>query len=338
MQRSHGMHSRWAKNPGEQRYRTARIGCRCSEKVDGTARGSGECDDTVARCLSRLGPFSLLKRSRMPSGAATHSIQATAFTTYLTLVERWDGTAWTIQTSPNPDTVLNGLLGVACRTASECTGVGYTSSKALVERWNGTTWKVQPTLIPSSGQEPYLQKVACPAANACTAVGWYINVSFAEASLVEHWNGTSWTIEFIPSPGGAFDTLLVGVSCTTATACTAVGGYDTAPSGTLSPLAERSTAGGWSVQPTPTLAGFLDDVACVAASSCIAVGSQGTISAVTLAERWNGTAWIVQATPDPSPRDDAPFLRGVVCTGATDCTAVGDQSFVQSIFSGHYAG
>ena len=43
---------------------------------------------------------------------------------------------------------------------------------------------------------------------------------------------------------------------------------------------------------------ILNGVACTSASACTAVGNQTL--AKTLAERWNGRTWQVQATPNPA--------------------------------------
>jgi hypothetical protein len=42
----------------------------------------------------------------------------------------------------------------------------------------------------------------------------------------------------------------------------------------------------------------------------------------TLAESWNGSAWAIQPTPDPSATQGS-TLSAVSCTSATSCTAVG---------------
>jgi hypothetical protein len=42
-----------------------------------------------------------------------------------TLIEQWNGTAWSILDSPNNGTATNQLSGVTCASASECWGVGY---------------------------------------------------------------------------------------------------------------------------------------------------------------------------------------------------------------------
>jgi hypothetical protein len=160
----------------------------------------------------------------------------------------------------------------------------------------------------------------------CTAVGyyWYSGVT---VSLAEGWDGTSWTIQPTPNPSGATDSSLWGVSCTSATACTAVGAYETnASTQTQVALAERWDGTAWTIQTTPNPTGArrssLSGVSCTSATACTAVGNYKNSAGrqVTLAERWEGTRWTIQATPNPT--GDDPFLTGVSCTSAT-CTAVG---------------
>ncbi len=96
----------------------------------------------------------------------------------------------------------------------------------LAETWNGTAWTIQTTPNPTGATESHLYAVSCSAATACTAVGWYYNTSDAELTLAEAWNGTAWTIQTTPNPTGTTGSQLEGVTCSTATACTAVGFYD----------------------------------------------------------------------------------------------------------------
>ena len=55
----------------------------------------------------------------------------------------------------------------------------------------------------------------------------------------------------------------------------------------------------WSIMPTPSLPNSrLDAVSCTSASACTAVGAKSNSAGnATLAERWNGKVWAVQATP-----------------------------------------
>lgn len=119
--------------------------------------------------------------------------------------------------------------------------------------------------------------------------------------------GTGWVIQPTPIPSGTTTSHLTGVSCTSASACTAVGFYSTS-SGSRA-LAERWNGTSWKIQPTPSSANpedflLLFSVSCTSATSCTAVGSSG---GRPLAERWNGTSWKIQPTP-PSLR--ARLVRG----------------------------
>ena len=69
--------------------------------------------------------------------------------------------------------------------------------------------------------------VSCTSATACTAVGILIGyVGPILAPVAEAWNGTSWTIQNTPTPSGAgYPSQFNAVSCTSATACRAVGSY-----------------------------------------------------------------------------------------------------------------
>ncbi len=246
------------------------------------------------------------------------------------LAERWNGTAWTIRTTPNPGSA-SYLSAVSCTSASACTAVGhyYTSTGAtvtLAERWNGTTWTVQTTPNPSGATASYLSAVSCSSASACTAVGYYLTGTGATATLAERWNGTTWTIQTTPNPSGATASYLLGVSCISASACTATG-FSTAGS-TDQALAERWNGTTWTTQatanPSGATASQLYGVSCTSASACTAVGNYQTSTGTTaaLAEHWNGTTWSVQPTAHPSDAT-ADYLSGVSCTSASACTGVG---------------
>src|SRR5205085_9659348 len=66
-----------------------------------------------------------------------------------TLTEHWDGTAWTIVTSPNKGVPQgNFLSGIACASTSDCWSVGYYTPanenfhRTLIEHWNGAAWSI----------------------------------------------------------------------------------------------------------------------------------------------------------------------------------------------------
>ena len=105
----------------------------------------------------------------------------------VTLAERWDGTSWTVQTTPNPTGSSESTLArVSCGSASACTAVGssFTNSATLAEAWDGTSWTIQATPNPP-GAFAQLNGVWCDAASACTAVGAYARKGGAGLTLAE---------------------------------------------------------------------------------------------------------------------------------------------------------
>jgi hypothetical protein len=243
------------------------------------------------------------------------------------LVERWNGTKWTIQKAPTPAAAPGGLDAVSCISVSACTAVGSrlnstrTTGLTFAERWNGTEWSIQKTPTPADSVSneggPALIDVSCHSANACVAVGDYETSTGRFMPLVERWNGTEWSIQKSPKPpAGAKYNGLSGVSCTSATACTAVGGFDNGMA-----VAERWNGTEWVLQKTPSASGrSLFKVSCTSAHACTAVGIHRI---ATLVEHWNGTKWVTQRTPNVA-RELGPTLRDVSCISARVCTAVGD--------------
>lgn len=252
-----------------------------------------------------------------------------------TLDEHWNGTAWSITTTPNPAGAKGSLLnGVACTATASCIAVGSykkTSSgnpMALAERWNGTAWSILSTPNPSGNRGVTLNSVGCSSASACTAAGDWFNSSDTEVTLAERWNGTSWSIQTTINPTTHLSELL-GVACAAATACMAVG--DEINSSFLEvPLVEQWNGTSWSVLSTPSISGsmgaWFESVSCATATGCNSVGANLNSSGVevTLAEKWNGSAWSIKSTPNPGTATQS-FLLAVSCV-PTACTATGAYS------------
>jgi hypothetical protein len=252
--------------------------------------------------------------------------------TGLTLVERWNGTKWATEPSPSPGAARSSELdAVSCASATACTGVGsYVNSAGaeltLAQAWNGKKWMIDPT-PPTGGNYSFLNGVSCVSVRACIAVGSYTNSRDASATLAEIWNGTKWTIESTPNEAGRTNSSLYGASCTSATACVAVGSYTVvvSPGGTI---AERWNGKKWTLQRSPNAVygSSLSGVSCTAANACTAVGSYQPDPEyqrfATLAEAWNGKKWSAEVPPNP-PGRTASSLSGISCTAANACVAVG---------------
>jgi len=161
-----------------------------------------------------------------------------------TLAERWDGTAWSIQPTPNPPGVqFASLAGVSCTSPSVCLATGGSDVGTLAERWNGTTWTIQPTPNPSGGQNILLASVACPSSSACTAFGFDKTGAGQHLTLAERWNGHTWRIQPTPAIVTA-DIGFPSVACPTFSACVAVASYtNNGPNLTLAEQWNRTNSG-----------------------------------------------------------------------------------------------
>ena len=251
------------------------------------------------------------------------------------LAETWNGTTWTIQTIPNPSGATNTSLdSISCTNANACTAVGSDDTSAgtetpLAETWNGTTWTIQTIPNPSGATNTSLDSISCTNANACTAVGSDDTSAGTETPLAETWNGTTWTIQTTAEAGGAVASVLGSVSCSAANACIAVG-YSGSVGAEVT-LAEQWNGIKWAIQTAPNpngaLTSFLDGVSCAPDGTCFAVGAYQDSSGneVTLAEKWDGSTWGIQSTPDPSGAL-ASSLDGVSCPAKSVCTAVGSST------------
>jgi hypothetical protein len=194
----------------------------------------------------------------------------------LTLAERWDGTAWTIQATPNfPGTNSDSqLVSVSCTTASACLAAGFGSGGTLAERWDGTTWTIQTTQNPSKYVNSF-SGVSCSSATACTAVGITGGSDQLNHPLIERWDGGTWTVQDPNNPSVAS---LSGVSCNSATSCAAVGNYGstTPPRSPFVALAERWDGSTWTIQsvsaPASANASYLTSDSCAPAAPCTAAG------------------------------------------------------------------
>ena len=87
------------------------------------------------------------------------------------------------------------------------------------------------SLALGSGRSGSLNGVSANSATDAWAVGYYINpTTFANETLVLHWNGTEWSKVASPNPGGtSANDALSGVSANSAIGAWAVGGYPFGP-------------------------------------------------------------------------------------------------------------
>ena len=182
----------------------------CASKSTCTAVGSYGKGTTYTMLAERWnGTKWSIQKTPRPTGARDSFLYGVACTsessctavglsddsnfTTVTLAEHWNGTKWSIQSTPNP-TGGGGLNGVSCTSQSACTAVGSYGPgpriHTLAERWNGTKWSIQKTPNPTGATDSSLHGVACTSQSACTTVGYYSRtMARTYMTLAERWNG-----------------------------------------------------------------------------------------------------------------------------------------------------
>jgi hypothetical protein len=248
-------------------------------------------------------------------------------------VEHWDGTSWSTIRSPQPANYENDLYAVATLSPSNVWAVGsYENSQngylepqdTLVEHWDGTQWSV----IASPSSQAFfntLSGVAALAPDDIWAVGSQESLSGTSQTLIEHWNGTLWSI--VPSPNvGSYDNELEGVDALSPDDIWAIGDSSDGKGGNRT-LVEQWNGQQWSVVPSPSIGTFpnyLREVAGVAPDDLWTVGTYwsypGDITN-TLTEHWNGTQWSVATSPNPPGGDND--LSGVAALATNNVWATG---------------
>src|SRR5439155_14251360 len=123
---------------------------------------------------------------------------------YNTLIEHWNGNAWSVVASPNPTgSIYNFIWGIAAGTPNDIWVMGRAYDGAtypgLFERWNGSTWS-----IVSSGptDQSYTELYGAVALSSTDvwAVGREGDGFNTNLTLVEHWDGSNWSRIAHPEP------------------------------------------------------------------------------------------------------------------------------------------
>jgi hypothetical protein len=212
----------------------------------------------------------------------------------------------------------------------------------LVLHWNGTSWIH--TALPEYGTGSYLDAVDAVSATDVWAVGYYDTASSQCQTLLERWNGTTWTrvpspastrpAEAATAPAGPAQlaltgTFLQGVSGTSASSAWAVG-YDVVASPPVYSVSVilRWNGTNWARVPSPDPGGgtnvYLNAVTSLSPTDAWAVGYDTTAAGGTqpLVAHWNGTRWTLVTAPNPA-KGGFLDLDGVSAASPSDVWAVG---------------
>ncbi len=233
-----------------------------------------------------------------------------------TLIEHWNGSAWSMVSSPNPY-MTQDLYSVAAVSTSDIWAVGQGFSYSpygyttLAEHWNGSAWSE----VSSPGYVA-LRGVTAVASNNVWAVG---------GSQILHWNGTSWSIVTSPQPPNGDGYELRAVAAVSASNIWAVG-YEEIAAGegyVYDPLIEHWDGSSWQLAPGADPNAGTTFLSGVTAPSSTSVWAVGITLGQSFVERWNGTQWARVSSPNPSATQDS--LQAATALPATgDVWAVGE--------------
>jgi hypothetical protein len=203
----------------------------------------------------------------------------------------WNGTAWSSVALPlpanaNSNTTLNAIsadgpsdiwiVGTFLDSANE-------QNETFSEHFNGTTWAVVPIpMVNSSNINAFFQfnGIKANSASDVWAVGesGVTDVPSSQQTLIEHFNGTAWSIVPSPSPGSIDD--LTGVTTSNAAnGVWAVGSDTAAGTSTRQTLTMNWNGTSWTAVASPDTASAdaLNAVATNPGAAIIwAVGASGT--------------------------------------------------------------
>ena len=248
---------------------------------------------------------------------------------FRTLIEHWNGARWAAVPSPSIGPLDNVLSGVARASATSAWAVGYTSAsvppriyhRAMIEHWNGHRWRVVPTPQAGTSDSDLWGVTALSASNAW-AVGNQNVGFFTFRPLVEHWNGTTWTLVRVPSPPlTATGASLFGVAAISPRDIWAVGDYATQTGS--QPLIEHFNGTRWALVPAPAAgSAILNRISMSTPSDGWAVGLTGASAPARsqpLIEHWNGHRW----TPARTPASPGSSLADVLALNPHLAWAVG---------------
>ena len=269
------------------------------------------------------------------SAVSTNDVWNVGFTAdkngnnHKTLTEHWDGSQWSIIPSPNAGNQDNFLLGVEAISTSNVWAVGLGISRSggstQILHWNGTQWNEVPSPKPAGAAFYLLQEARAVSANDIWAVGIAANNNGLFQTLIEHWNGTQWSV--VPSPNvGSNNNFLDSVTTVSTNDVWAVG-TSTNNSNNDRTLTMHWDGTQWSVVPSPNIGpqtNDLSEVAAVSANDIWTVGRYINHSNVsqTLTMHWDGTQWSIVPGPNVGLGDN--LLRGLTVISTNDVWAVGE--------------
>jgi hypothetical protein len=248
-----------------------------------------------------------------------------------TLIEHWDGSAWTRSDNPQPDGRA-GFFDVDARTGNDAWAVGFQDPDGTglwvpyAQHWDGRRWREVPA-------DPGLATAQANAVDSHDSDdAWLVGEATETAGgplrpLVEHWDGQQWNAVSGIHGSARCDIALNGVAAIAADDVWAVG---TKTCERTEAFIEHWDGARWSriADPSPKRKSTnLEGVTAISSDDVWMVGSsyRGTKASRTTTLHWDGTRLVRVPSPDPG-RDCSLSLESVSGSASADVWAVGSRS------------
>lgn len=250
------------------------------------------------------------------------------------LALHWNGTTWTNTPTPVVQFLNQSLNAVTAVSATDAWAVGGIAGAQnqqpkfpLALHWNGSTWTSVP--IPTGPNPGGTGRGSLKAVVALSSTNvWAVGKSPGVTALIEHWDGTAWTVASIPT----INTGLEAIAAVSPTNIWATGDQIVNANGTRTALIMHFNGVSWTqvTNPVSVPANFvandgLTGLTAVSANDIWAVGEDTDRLSVDepLVQHWNGTTWSRVAAP-PRPAGITHYgLQSVAAVSSTDVYAVG---------------
>lgn len=253
-----------------------------------------------------------------------------------TLIEHWNGTAWTVVPSPSPSDVSNELAAVGASSPKDMWAVGYssngTSFRPLIEHYNGLGWRA--VRAPHTGTGGGLVGIVAFGKKEAWAVGSTTLASGGTRELIEHWNGRAWKIQASPTVGTE-NGFVGGIDGSSPKDIWVVGYRGRFGESASTTLIEHWNGTAWKVVKAPNGSDFTNQLSAVSVVSPSDAWAAGYSDAFgkpsrTLLEHWNGHAW--KKVASPSPGSILNTVSGLAMTSRTNGWAVGTYQPAPAVF------
>jgi hypothetical protein len=237
---------------------------------------------------------------------------------------------WQKDVTRDVGAVTNELLGIGAISASDVWAVGWAQDpdgppyvrRTLIEHFDGTGWSIVPS--PNSPGDYFneLHAVSGVSVNDVWAVGGAHNGDAPSRSMIQHWDGSRWTIVPSPSPADQLNALH-GVVALSANDVWAVGYSSGALTrNPIDTLVLHWDGVSWRQVPSPNVTGVANQLFGIAAISANDIWAVGYAGGTPLAMRWNGSAWsLVHVPPNAGMRSET--LAAISGISSDDIWAVG---------------